>query len=51
MAELLVQQCAACQHRMFPRRLACSNCGGMTALTKDQASNGIEWAQRNRQMQ
>ena len=28
MAELLVQQCAACHHRMFPRRLACSNCGG-----------------------
>ena len=28
MPELIVQQCAACQHRMFPVRLACSNCGG-----------------------
>jgi len=31
--------------------VACSNCGGMTALTRQQANNGIEWAQRNRQMQ
>ncbi|CAN5195616.1 hypothetical protein BH09ACT5_BH09ACT5_05880 [soil metagenome] len=28
MAELLVQRCIACQHRMFPSRLACSECGG-----------------------
>lgn len=31
--------------------VVCSNCGGATALSKDQATHGIEWAQRNRQMQ
>lgn len=31
--------------------VVCSNCGGTTPLTKEQATNGIEWAQRNRQMQ
>ncbi|MET0933331.1 MAG: zinc-ribbon domain-containing protein [Mycetocola sp.] len=30
--------------------VACSHCGGTTALTKDQATNGIEWAARHRQM-
>jgi hypothetical protein len=28
----------------------CSNCGATTALTKEQATNGIEWAARNRQV-
>lgn len=30
--------------------VVCSNCGGMTALTREQATHGIEWAARNRQM-
>jgi hypothetical protein len=30
--------------------VVCSNCGGATALTKEQATNGIEWAARNRQV-
>lgn len=30
--------------------VACSNCGGTTALTKEQATHGVEWAARNRQM-
>lgn len=30
--------------------VVCSNCGGATALTRDQATHGIEWAARNRQM-
>lgn len=30
--------------------VVCSNCGGTTGLTKEQATNGIEWASRNRQM-
>jgi hypothetical protein len=28
----------------------CSNCGGTTALTKEQATHGMEWAARNRQV-
>ncbi|SFN60209.1 zinc-ribbon domain-containing protein [Mycetocola miduiensis] len=28
----------------------CRNCGGATPLTKEQATHGIEWAARNRQM-
>ena len=32
MSELVVQRCAACEHRMFPRRLACSRCGGTVLL-------------------
>jgi hypothetical protein len=28
----------------------CSNCGGMTALTREQATHGIEWVARNRQV-
>ncbi|MEI5582630.1 MULTISPECIES: zinc-ribbon domain-containing protein [unclassified Agromyces] len=31
--------------------VACSNCGGMTSLTKEQATHGMEWAARNRQLQ
>jgi hypothetical protein len=31
--------------------VVCSNCGGMTALTKEQAAHGMEWAARNRQLQ
>ena len=30
--------------------VVCSNCGGVTALSKEQATNGLEWAARNRQM-
>ena len=30
--------------------VVCSNCGGMTPLTRDQATHGAEWAARNRQM-
>lgn len=30
--------------------VVCSNCGGTTALTRDQATHGIEWAVRNRQV-
>lgn len=28
----------------------CTNCGGTTALTKEQATHGVEWAARHRQM-
>ncbi|MBG6239282.1 hypothetical protein IWX78_002261 [Mycetocola sp. CAN_C7] len=28
--------------------VACSNCGGVTALTKEQATSGMQWAERNR---
>ena len=28
----------------------CTNCGGTTALTKDQATNGLQWAERNREV-
>jgi hypothetical protein len=28
--------------------VTCTNCGGTTGLTKDQATHGIEWAARNR---
>ena len=36
----------------FSRHYAvvCSNCGGTTSLTREQATNGIEWAARSRQM-
>ena len=30
--------------------VACTNCGGATALTREQATHGVEWAARNRQM-
>ena len=30
--------------------VVCSNCGGTTTLTRDQATHGIEWAARNRQV-
>lgn len=30
--------------------VVCSNCGGATALTREQATHGIEWAERNRQV-
>ena len=30
--------------------VTCSNCGGTTPLTKQQATHGIEWAARNRQV-
>lgn len=28
----------------------CSNCGGTTTLTREQATHGVEWAARNRQV-
>ena len=28
----------------------CSNCGGVTPLTREQATHGLEWAERNRQV-
>ena len=28
----------------------CTNCGGTTALTKEQATNGLQWAERNREV-
>jgi hypothetical protein len=30
--------------------VTCTNCGGTTPLTKQQATHGIEWAARNRQV-
>jgi hypothetical protein len=30
--------------------VVCSNCGGATALTREQATHGLEWAARNRQV-
>ena len=30
--------------------VVCSNCGGITALTREQATHGLEWAARNRQV-
>jgi hypothetical protein len=30
--------------------VVCSNCGGVTSLTKEQATHGVEWAARNRQV-
>lgn len=30
--------------------VVCSNCGGTTALTREQATHGMEWAQRNRRI-
>jgi hypothetical protein len=30
--------------------VVCSNCGGTTALTREQATHGLEWAARNRQV-
>lgn len=30
--------------------VACTNCGGTTALTREQATHGVEWAARNRQV-
>ena len=30
--------------------VTCSNCGGTTPLTREQATHGIEWAARNRQV-
>ena len=30
--------------------VVCSNCGGATGLSKEQATNGIEWAARHRQV-
>ncbi len=30
--------------------VTCSNCGGTTPLSKEQATHGIEWAARNRQV-
>ncbi|MDQ0894970.1 zinc ribbon domain-containing protein [Agromyces ramosus] len=30
--------------------VVCSNCGGMTPLTREQATHGVEWAAQNRQM-
>lgn len=29
----------------------CTNCGGTTPLSSEQANNGIEWAERSRQVQ
>lgn len=28
----------------------CKNCGGATALTREQATNGVEWAAGHRQV-
>jgi zinc-ribbon family len=35
----------------FSRRyfVVCSNCGGTTELTREQATNAADWAARNRQ--
>lgn len=30
--------------------VTCRNCGGTTVLTKEQATHGLEWAARNRQI-
>lgn len=30
--------------------VTCTNCGGTTGLTREQATHGIDWAARNRQM-
>jgi transcription elongation factor Elf1 len=30
--------------------VTCTNCGGTTALSREQATNGIEWAARNRRV-
>lgn len=30
--------------------VVCTNCGGDTPLSRQQAENGLEWAQRNRQV-
>jgi hypothetical protein len=30
--------------------VVCSNCGGTTALTKDQAMHGVEWASHHREV-
>lgn len=30
--------------------VVCSNCGGTTELTKEQAMHGADWAARNRQV-
>lgn len=29
--------------------VTCTNCGGTTALSREQATNGIQWAAHNRQ--
>lgn len=28
----------------------CTNCGGVTPLTQEQATHGLEWAARNREV-
>ena len=30
--------------------VVCSQCGGATALTREQATHGVEWAARSRQV-
>ncbi len=30
--------------------VVCTNCGGATPLTKDQARHGLDWAARNREI-
>ncbi|KRF32962.1 zinc-ribbon domain-containing protein [Yonghaparkia sp. Soil809] len=30
--------------------VVCSNCGAATALTRDQAEHGLQWAEGNRRM-
>jgi len=30
--------------------VTCTNCGGTTALTREQATHGLDWAARNRRV-